>query len=299
MTANNVNGWIVLDKEAGISSASCTARIKKMFSAKKAGHAGTLDPFAEGVLPIALGEATKTIPYVESDTKEYIFNVKFGVSTDTYDCDGEVVDENDIRPSADDVSAVLGTFLGDIKQQPPSFSALKVNGIRAYTLARLGKKVELESRNVHIYSLKILDKIDDDHISFSVRCSKGTYIRSLAVDIAKAVNAIVHVTYLRRTYVDSFSNAKPVTFEEIERAENIRDILLPLDFALQNIKRINISEKEYIEIAHGRAIDNKSAFSNESNSSDEIIRAHYENNICALLKPKDDLLYPIRVFNKS
>lgn len=286
-----IDGWVLLDKNSGISSTSCTSRVKKMFSASKAGHAGTLDPLASGVLLIALGEATKTMSYVADGVKEYVFTMKFGVATDTYDRDGKIVEENNIYPTKEEVCAAAKKFIGDIKQKPPIFSALKVGGVRAYVFARLGKKIELEARKIHIYSLDFLGQTDDKHMSFCVKCSKGTYIRRLAVDIAMEVGAIAHLVYLRRVSVENFSDKNAVTLLDLDNLKNVKDAILPVDIVLQKIQRLDLSKNEYIEIINGRSIVNSLLY------KDEIIRVYYKNVICALTKNNGSSLHPFKVFN--
>lgn len=192
-----VNGWVIVDKPEGMSSAHVVAKIKRLFKAKKAGHGGTLDPLATGVLPIALGEATKTLSYVLDGAKAYRFQLKWGEGRTTDDREGEITKISDKRPNANEIKDILPQFIGHIEQIPPSYSALKVNGKRAYTLAREGQSVSLPPRQIVISSLILLESTPDT-ATFEVSCSKGTYVRSLARDLASKLGTYAHITQLRR-----------------------------------------------------------------------------------------------------
>jgi len=192
---NPVHGWVVLDKPYELGSTSAVGKVRWLFTAQKAGHAGTLDPLATGVLPIALGDATKTVPFLVDAIKGYDFTLTFGQNTDTWDAEGEVTDTSDVHPSKTDILNVLPRFIGEIEQIPPRFSAIKVGGKRSYDLARSGEVVELKSRQVQIKSIE-LTEFTPDAATFSVVCGKGTYIRSIARDMAAALGTCGHVTML-------------------------------------------------------------------------------------------------------
>ena len=280
-----VNGWIVLDKPRGLTSTHAVARIKRLYDARKVGHAGTLDPLATGILPIALGEATKTVSYAVDDEKGYEFTVRWGIETTTDDAEGEAANVSDARPTVADIEAVLDRFVGAIAQVPPKFSAIKVNGNRAYDLARDGEEVELKARTVEIAELKVIDCPDADHTVFAAICGKGTYVRSLARDIGRELGCYGHVAALRRTRVGPFSLEDCVTLEEIEEArpENADaaalevanldaasidaaapedhdgapmrdDLLLPVEAALDGLEHLEISPSDASRLVRGQAV---------------------------------------------
>ena len=211
-----VHGWLIFDKPQGMTSTQAVSKVKRLFDAAKAGHAGTLDPLATGVLPIALGEATKTVPFVVEGSKEYRFTVRFGAETDTDDADGKVVAESKRRPSRAEIEAHLADFTGEIEQVPPRYSALKVDGARAYDLARDEESFELMPRRVSIAWLKLIDHPDEDRCVLEARCGKGTYVRALARDLGRALGCHGHVEALRRTRVGAFAEDRAVTLADLE-----------------------------------------------------------------------------------
>lgn len=212
-----VSGWLVLDKPLGMGSTDAVSKIKWLFKAEKAGHAGTLDPLASGILPIALGEATKTVPYVMDGAKVYRFTVQWGAETATDDAEGEVLNASDTRPAREAVEALLPAYTGTIQQKPPAYSAIKIAGERAYDLARGGEAVDIPAREVEIESLKIVSHTDD-RTAFEVDCGKGTYVRSLARDMGRDLGCYGHVVELRRTVVDPFDEEDAVALEDLEKA---------------------------------------------------------------------------------
>ncbi|QQS10633.1 MAG: tRNA pseudouridine(55) synthase TruB [Rhodospirillales bacterium] len=214
-----IDGWLNLDKPAGVSSAQAVARVRRLYGAAKAGHGGTLDPLATGVLPIALGEATKTVAWVMDGAKAYRFAIRWGVATATDDTEGEPTATSDVRPGADAIRAALPAFRGEIAQRPPSFSALKVGGRRAYALARAGETVELAVRQVRIDAISLVGTPDADHAVIEIRCGKGTYVRSLARDLAVALGTVGHVAWLRRTLCGPFGEGDAVGLAALEAAE--------------------------------------------------------------------------------
>ncbi|MEX1060830.1 MAG: tRNA pseudouridine(55) synthase TruB, partial [Methyloceanibacter sp.] len=203
-----VHGWLIFDKPQGMTSTQAVARVKRLYEAAKAGHAGTLDPLATGVLPIALGEATKTVPFVVEGSKEYRFTVRLGAETNTDDAEGKVVATSDRRPTRAEIEAKLPDFTGEIDQVPPRFSALKVDGARAYDLAREEEDFELAPRRVSIAKLDLVDHPDTDHCVLEARCGKGTYVRALARDLGRALGSFGHVEALRRTRVGGFGEER-------------------------------------------------------------------------------------------
>lgn len=212
-----VSGWVILDKPKGMGSTEAVSKIKWLFNAEKAGHAGTLDPLASGMLPIALGEATKTVPYVMDGTKVYQFNVAWGEERNTDDLEGEVTKTSDKRPTKEEILAVLPEYVGVIMQTPPQFSAIKINGNRAYDLAREGEKIEIPAREVEIDSLELIDITPEGHAVFEIECGKGTYVRSLARDIGRKLGCYGYIAELRRIEVSPFTEDDFVKLSELER----------------------------------------------------------------------------------
>src|SRR5450631_2889575 len=212
----DVHGWVVLDKPVGMTSTHAVSVVKRLFTAKRAGHAGTLDPLASGCLPVALGEATKTVPFVMDGRKLYRFTVCWGEERDTDDAEGRVIAKNDQRPSADAIGKLLPSYTGTIQQVPPRYSAIKIEGERAYDLARDGETVELASRPVEISRLELVEVPDPDHAVLEAECGKGTYVRSLARDLGRALGCFGHVSALRRAAVGPFTEETMISLEELE-----------------------------------------------------------------------------------
>ena len=211
-----VHGWLIFDKPQGMTSTQAVSRVKRLYDAAKAGHAGTLDPLATGVLPIALGEATKTVPFVVEGSKDYRFTVRFGAETDTDDSEGKPADTSETRPTGAEIEAKLPDFTGEIDQVPPRYSALKVDGARAYDLAREKEEFELAPRRVSIARLALVDHPDQDRCVLEARCGKGTYVRALARDLGRALGALGHVEALRRTRVGAFDEERAVTLATLD-----------------------------------------------------------------------------------
>jgi len=260
----DVHGWIVLDKPIGMTSTHAVSVIKRLFEAKRVGHAGTLDPLASGSLPIALGEATKTVPFVVDGRKNYLFTIRWGEERDTDDAEGRVVETSALRPDADTIRALLPRFAGTIEQIPPRFSAIKIHGERAYDLARDGEVVELKPRTVEIYRLDLVEMPDPDHAVLAAECGKGTYVRSLARDMGRALGALGHVSALRRSRVGPFSEADMISLEQLEalchRAaggewnQNLADVLLPIETALDDIPALAVSPADAARLQRGQAV---------------------------------------------
>src|SRR5690606_23164739 len=213
-----VSGWLVFDKPRGMGSTDAVGKIKWLFNADKAGHAGTLDPLASGMLPIALGEATKTVPYVQDGAKVYQFTVAWGQERTTDDLEGEVTKRSDARPSEAEIRAIMGNYTGIIMQTPPQFSAIKIAGERAYDLAREGETVEIPAREVEIARFDLIEIVDEDSAVFEIECGKGTYVRSLARDMGRDLGCYGYISSLRRTEVYPCTEEDMVTMEESEEA---------------------------------------------------------------------------------
>ncbi|NNE85673.1 MAG: tRNA pseudouridine(55) synthase TruB [Alphaproteobacteria bacterium] len=252
-----INGWINVDKPVGMTSAACVNRVRRAIDAAKLGHAGTLDPAASGVLPIALGEATKTMSFVVDTHKQYVFTVNWGERRDTDDDQGQIVETSDARPSKDDIRAALPDFIGDISQVPPAYSAIKIDGERAYTLARAGEDVALAPRQISIVSFELLDMPDRDCARFAVKSGKGAYMRGLARDLAIAVGTCGHLSDLRRSSVGPFSEDTAISLEKLEELGHsaaVFPILLPIETALDGIPALALSVKEAAQLRNGQAV---------------------------------------------
>ena len=258
----DVHGWIVLDKPVGMTSTHAVSIIKRLFTAKRAGHAGTLDPLASGALPIAMGEATKTVPFVMDGRKLYRFTVRWGEERDTDDAEGRVTETSAQRPSADAIRTLLPAYTGLIQQIPPRFSAIKVEGERAYDLARDGAVVELAARPVEIARLEMVTAPDADHAVFEAECGKGTYVRSLARDMGRSLGCFGHVSQLRRVSVGPFGEKAMIPLEELEalchRAAtgegSLADIILPVETALDDIPALAVSRADAARLQRGQAV---------------------------------------------
>lgn len=256
----NVSGWLCLDKAVGKTSTAAVGSVKRLFDAAKVGHAGTLDPLASGILPIALGDATKTVPFVQDSHKLYRFTVRWGIETDTDDADGQVVETADIRPERAAIEAGLAAFTGEIMQRPPAFSAIKIAGNRAYDLAREGETVELEERPVVIHSLTLTDMPDADHAVFEAECGKGTYVRAIARDMGRALGALGHVVALRRLAVGPFVEADAITLDDLIAAReegpaaSLDRFVLPIATALGDVPEVAVGRHDAMEIMRGGSV---------------------------------------------
>ena len=252
-----VSGWICLDKPYDLTSTHAVSRVRRAFNAQKAGHAGTLDPLATGILPIALGEATKTVPFLVDADKAYRFTIAWGRTTATHDREGETVARSDVRPTLAEIEAALPTFVGDISQVPPAYSAIKVAGERAYDLARAGEVFELAARIVTVNSARVAVAPDADHVTLEIACGKGTYVRAIVRDLALALGACGHVSDLRRTRVGSFDEASAVTLEMLEdlgHKARQSELLLPVETALDDIPELAVTAEDAFRLKQGRAI---------------------------------------------
>ncbi len=250
----DISGWLVVDKPAGLTSTAVVNKVRWAFEAKKAGHAGTLDPEATGVLAVALGEATKTVPFVTDALKAYEFTIRFGQSTNTDDAEGEVLASSDVRPSDDDIRSALAGFEGDIMQVPPAFSAVKIDGERAYAKARAGEEVDLAARPLFVESLEMTARPDADHAVLSMICGKGGYVRSIARDLGNALGCLGHVVTLRRIWAGPFELEDAVTLDKVERLARTPELdalLLPLEAGLTDLPELPTTAEGAARLKNG------------------------------------------------
>ena len=299
-----IHGWVCLDKPLGLGSTEAVTRVRRLFDAAKAGHAGTLDPLASGILPIALGEATKTVPFMMDARKVYRFSIEWGASTTTLDREGEVTARSDVRPTPDLVRAALPAFVGEIDQVPPVYSAIKVDGERAYDLARSGQTVELASRRVSIHEASVTDAPDADHVEITVLTGKGVYIRSLARDLAALLGAEGHVCALRRERVGPFSleNAIGLDFlEDLVHRSAASEGLLPITTALDDIPDLAVTDEDAFRLRQGRSIvllpRQVETLSARLSPGSNVVSAVQGDQPVALCSLQAGRLSPDRVFN--
>ncbi len=253
-TRVEVNGWVILDKPIGLTSTQAVSRLKRIFNAKKAGHAGTLDPLASGILPVAFGEATKTVPFVQDGEKAYRFTVKWGEETDSDDADGKVVRTSGLRPTPEAVAALLPRFTGTIMQRPPAFSAIKIDGERAYDLARDGEIVDIAPRPVTIHALTLVS-CDEREGVIEAECGKGTYVRAIARDLGRELGCLGHVTALRRTRVGPFFEGDSVALAElVERPESAHETLLSVEAGLSELPCVIVDRDGAARLRRGQSL---------------------------------------------
>lgn len=250
----DISGWLVVDKPAGMTSTAVVNKVRWALDAKKAGHAGTLDPAATGVLAVALGEATKTVPWLTEALKAYQFTVRFGQATNTDDAEGEVIASSDSRPTDDEIAHALKAFEGDIMQVPPKFSAVKIDGQRAYALAREGEDVELSARPLFVDAIKLVARPDPDHAVIEMVCGKGGYVRSVARDLGEELGCHGHVLALRRIWSGPFETEDALSIElidEIAHTPELDEYVHPLETALNDLPRVDVSEAGAIRLRNG------------------------------------------------
>ncbi|GAA6190988.1 tRNA pseudouridine(55) synthase TruB [Phaeobacter sp. NW0010-22] len=250
----DISGWLVVDKPAGITSTSVVNKVRWALDAKKAGHAGTLDPEATGVLAVALGEATKTVPYITDALKAYTFTVRLGQATNTDDTEGEVIAESDIRPTDAQIKEALLPFIGDIQQVPPKFSAVKIDGQRAYKLARDGEDVEIAPRALWVEELLLVDRPDQDHVTLEMTCGKGGYVRSIARDLGAALGCHGHVRELRRIWSGPFEVQDGLTVEQIDAMAKTPDLdgyVRPLEQGLSELPELKCTPEGAVRLRNG------------------------------------------------
>ena len=299
-----VNGWICLDKPFGMGSTEAVSKVRRLVDAQKAGHAGTLDPLASGILPIALGEATKTVPFMMEAQKVYRFTINWGVSTDSLDREGEITGRSDVRPAVEAVRAALPAFVGEIDQVPPQFSAIKVDGQRAYDLAREGTEFELASRRVMIHEAAVTDAPDADHVEITMRTGKGVYVRSLARDLAALLGAEGHVSALRRERVGPFSTENAVTLDfltDLVHRDAASEGLLPVATALDDIPELAITDQDAFSLRQGRPIvllpRQVETLKGRLRDGSRTVSAFQGQTLVALGQLRAGRLEPDRVFN--
>jgi len=298
----DIHGWIVLDKPIGMTSTQAVAVVKRLFSAKRAGHAGTLDPLASGGLPIALGEATKTVPFVMDGRKRYRFTVRWGEERDTDDTEGQAVKTSEARPMAESIRALLPQFTGIIEQTPPRYSAIKVQGERAYDLARDGEVVELAPRPVEIHRLDLIEQIDNDQSVFEAECGKGTYVRALARDIGRILGCFGHICALRRTLVGPFGENDMILLEQLEALCNraasgegsLADALLPVETALDDIPALAVTRADAARLHRGQAVLLRGR---DAPNSSGTVYVTVAGRLLALAEVNNGEVIPKRVFN--
>lgn len=299
-----LHGWMIIDKPLGMSSTKVVGRVRYLLDAQKAGHGGTLDPLASGLLPIALGEATKTVSFAMDGTKVYEFTVCWGQATATDDLEGDVVATSDVRPSETDIRAVLPEFVGLIDQVPPIYSAIKIDGKRAYDLARANQDVEMKSRSVKIDELTLEKMIDKDHAAFRVTCGKGTYIRSLARDLAVRLGTVGHVAVLRRTVVGPFTENHAISLDSLEAlGHSARDskALLSVEAVLDDIPALALTAEQARRLKHGQVIQmadvgGQPSFTGFAEA--QIFSAMAEGQLIALVTCLEGDIKPLRVLNR-
>jgi tRNA pseudouridine55 synthase len=299
-----VNGWVCLDKPFGMGSTEAVSKVRRLFDAQKAGHAGTLDPLASGILPIALGEATKTVPFMMEAQKVYRFTLNWGISTDSLDREGEITGRSDVRPDVEAVRAALPAFVGEIDQVPPQFSAIKVDGQRAYDLAREGTDFELASRRVMIHEATVSDAPDADHVELTIRTGKGVYVRSLARDLAAVLGAEGHVSALRRERVGPFSTENAVTLDfltDLVHRDAASEGLLPVATALDDIPELAVTDQDAFSLRQGRPIvllpRQVETLKGRLRDGSRTVSAFQGQTLVALGQLRAGRLEPDRVFN--
>ena len=300
---NPIHGWLVIDKPAGMSSNAVVVQARRALGAAKVGHGGTLDPLATGVLPLAFGEATKTVSYAMEGTKVYRFTLRWGIARTTDDQEGEITETSDVRPDREAVEAVLERFTGEIEQIPPAFSAIKVDGKRAYDLARNDQPVELEARTIRIDAIRLIAMQDADHAEFEVVSGKGAYMRSLARDIALALGTVGHVAALRRIVVGPFTEDMAISLDNLKEVGHSAPPLvelLPVETALADIPALALTEAEARRLQHGQPVPVLPVVSRSPDhdiAQGDVVRAMTGARLIALATIKGGEIRPLRVLN--
>jgi tRNA pseudouridine55 synthase len=302
-----IHGWLNLDKPVGPTSTQAIGRVRRITGAGRIGHAGTLDPLASGVLPIALGEATKTVPYIQDARKTYRFTVRWGQATNTDDAEGEIVSESAERPSRTDIASVLPRFTGRIMQTPPVYSAIKIGGQRAYALARAGEATELQPRPVDLHIIRLIEQSDPDHAVFEVETGKGAYVRALARDMAVSLGTFGHITSLRRLAVGQFraEEAYPLDFDALPSdIAGLTEQILPIETALDDIPALALTADEAHRLRCGQAVG---LFTHQHRDwlaeliaegrDHGIVLALWQGKAVAMVRIDSAEAHPVRVFN--
>ncbi len=297
-----IDGWLIVDKPQGLTSTDVVNRVRRWFDAQKAGHGGTLDPLATGLLPIAFGSATKTVPYVMDGTKVYHFTLKMGEQRDTDDADGQVIATSEHRPTDDEIRAALPAFIGDIMQVPPIYSAIKIAGERAYDMAREGRAPEMEPRPARVDRFELIGRPDADTAEFEVQSGKGVYMRSLARDIAAACGTVGHISVLRRLRVGPFLESHAIKLDKLQPGEDMQptspDILLPVTTALADIPALALNAAEVAALSNGQAIsliDLMGRIPDAANPDGGLARAMAGSRVIGLCRLQEGWLKPERL----
>jgi tRNA pseudouridine55 synthase len=295
---NEVNGWINIYKHENISSAGIIRELKNIFKESKIGHAGTLDPMATGILPIAIGEATKTVQYLHEKNKTYIFNIIFGESTDTDDRTGNIQKTSDRVPSSQSINQFLTQYTGVIEQMPPIYSAKKINGQRAYAIARNGGIPSLKAKLVQIDKIKKIKKINEKEFVFSVTCGTGTYVRSIARDLGYALDVCCHVSKIDRIEYGPFNLKNILSIDRLMQLnhdiDSLRSIVKPINTVLDDILAVNVSNHEAFKLKNGLSINYKNL---DAKTISGKVYTIYSGQIIAICNIDDGLIKPVRVFN--
>jgi tRNA pseudouridine55 synthase len=292
----DISGWLVVDKPAGPTSTAVVNKVRWALDAQKAGHAGTLDPDATGVLAIAFGEATKTVPFITDALKAYEFTVRLGVSTNTDDAEGEVLNTSDLRPDDAAIKDALAAFIGDIRQVPPQFSAVMIDGERAYKRARDGEEMEIAARDLFVESLLLIDRPDTDHVTLEMVCGKGGYVRSIARDLGEALGCFGHVRALRRIWSGPFEASDGLSMDQIEemaRTPALDAHLLPLETGLGDLPEVKATPEGAVKLRNGNP---GMVIASDVEYGDECW-ASFEGRAVAVGRFKAGELHPSRVFN--
>jgi len=299
-----VDGWLVLDKPLGITSFKAVATVRRLFDAAKVGHGGTLDPLASGILPIAFGEATKTVSWAMDGRKAYRVRARWGEARDTDDAEGEITETSDIRPSAEAIRAALPAFTGRIDQLPPDYSAIKVGGQRAYKLARTDRPVVLTARPVEIYRLELLGQPSPDEADLAVECGKGTYIRALIRDLGRHLGSVAYVSRLRRTQVGPFGENRAISLELLEGLGHSParfEHLLPVETALDDIPALAVTEEEAGRLRHGQTLAMLRTGIRDTvppgSDSGLVLRAMLQQSLVGLVRIEGGEIRSVRIIN--
>jgi tRNA pseudouridine55 synthase len=291
----DISGWLVVDKPAGITSTAVVNKVRWALDAKKAGHAGTLDPEATGVLAMALGEATKTVPYITDALKAYRFTVRFGQATNTDDAEGEVIATSDLRPDDDAIKSALSGFVGDIMQVPPQFSAVKIDGERAYKKAREGEEMALSARPLWVEELLLVDRPDPDHAELEMTCGKGGYVRAIARDLGEALACKAHVKSLRRVWSGPFEAADGVSMDQVDalaKTPELDQFLQPLEVGLTDLPEVRCPAESVAKLRNG----NPAPVIASGIDFGEEVWASYEGQAIAVGTYRGGDMQPSRVF---
>ena len=295
---SDISGWLNINKESNISSAKVVAIVKKLTGAKKVGHAGTLDPMATGVLPIALGAATKTVRFVMNGIKQYEFEVKWGAETDTDDIEGNIIKKSSKRPTSEEIIKSINKFTGEIVQVPPKYSAIKVNGVRSYKIARKFGNPILKSRKIYVKKLELLKYIDSDSSKFFLECEKGVYVRSIARDLAQYLGTNGHVSKLCRLSVNKFYYKDAILLADLSKLVDksvIIESIMPISRVLDDIPAFEIDKVNATKISNGQKIYFNNDYLEGKNKLEEIF-VTYKNNPMAIARYENGVISPKKVF---